>query len=483
MQTGGRQLSGFLIFMVLARLLDPQAFGLVAWAGVFVGFLQIFVNAGLAQALVQREEVEPEHLDTAFWANLAISVGFLALVVAAAGPVASMLGEPELAPVQRWLALSLVFSALSAVPIAILRRRLEFKLLAVRVLIGNLAGGVIGIAFAFAGQGLWSLVAQQLTAGAVATAVLWSTTEWRPRLRVSRRHLDDLLGFGASIAGGGLMRFVSHHFDQFLIGAVLGTEALGIYVIGMRSIRFVIEFTSKTLSSVALPVLSKFQSDLPRMRRAIFTTSRANALISVPAFVGLAAIASDFVPAVFGAKWLASVPVMQVLSAYAVLLSIRVLAGPVVNAMGKPSWTLAFSGIEAVLGVGLIAVATPWGIEAVAVAVSLLAAIILPFPLVGTRRLVHIDVIRILSPYLVPSLASAAMAAVVLAVQAWLAGANVWLRMTVEVAAGGVSYLVLVRVVSPRHFAEVLDLVLRALPAPLRARQSAPRPDTSKPPG
>ena len=150
---------GFLIFIVLARLLDLQAFGLVGWASVFIGFFQVFVNAGLAQAIVQREEIEPEHLDTAFWTNLAISVGLLALIVACAGPVASLLDEPELAPVLSWLTLGLVASALSAVPIAILQRRLEFKALALRVLVGNLAGGVIGIAFALGGvrdTGAWS---------------------------------------------------------------------------------------------------------------------------------------------------------------------------------------------------------------------------------------------------------------------------------------------------------------------------------------
>jgi PST family polysaccharide transporter len=361
-----------------------------------------------------------------------------------------------------------VLSAVSAVPVAILQRRIEFKLIALRVLVGNIAGGVIGVGFALAGMGLWSLVAQQLSAAAIASAVLWVTSDWRPRFRFSMRHLRDVFSFGVNIAAGGVMRFVSHHADQFLIGALLGTETLGIYVIGMRAIRFVIELASKTLGSVALPVLSRFQSDLARMRRAIYATGQANGFVAVPAFLGLAAIAPDFVPAAFGAKWMPSVPVMQVLSVYAVMLAIRVPAGPVVNAMGKPAWTLAFSGVEAVLGVALIAFAAPHGVVAVAGAVALLSILIVPFFLIAIRRLADMPVRRILEPYAVPLLASLVMVGVVLGVRMGLADASVWLRLPAAVAAGGVVYLALVRLLSPAHFAEVLDLVMRALPGGLR---------------
>jgi len=182
---GGAQLAGVLIFVALARLLPPEAFGLVAWAGVFMGFLQIFVTAGLSQSLVQREHLEDGHLDAALYASLALTAAIGAIVVLGAGPLATFLDEPALAPVLGWLALVLPLNALAAVPQAILRRELRFKPLAMRVLTANTIGGIAGIAMALLGFGIWALVGQQVVTAATAAVVLWTSITWRPGLRGS----------------------------------------------------------------------------------------------------------------------------------------------------------------------------------------------------------------------------------------------------------------------------------------------------------
>jgi PST family polysaccharide transporter len=177
LQASASRLLSAVVFVLLARLLEPDAFGVVAVASVFVAFMTVLVDQGFSQALVQRPSLDREHLDTAFWANLAASAVVVALVVGAAGPVADLFDEPDLAPILRALSLALVASALGGVPTALLRRRLAFASLALRGLLSVAAGGVAGVAAALAGFGAWSLVIQLVVQAGVETAVVWSASD------------------------------------------------------------------------------------------------------------------------------------------------------------------------------------------------------------------------------------------------------------------------------------------------------------------
>jgi O-antigen/teichoic acid export membrane protein len=162
-QNWGTQGISFLVFLLLARLLKPEAFGLVSLAEVFLAFVRIFLDQGFSAAIVQRKELEPEHLNTAFWINLGISLLLTLFGIAFADTVATFFKQPELIPIIRWMSLSFFLSAFSQIQSAILQRKFRFKALATRCLIGAFIGGIVGIAMAFFGYGVWSLVGQQLS--------------------------------------------------------------------------------------------------------------------------------------------------------------------------------------------------------------------------------------------------------------------------------------------------------------------------------
>jgi len=188
-QNWGSSLLSVGVFLVLARLLDAQAFGLVALASAFTGLMVIFLRQGFSRAIIQRSDLQPGHLDTAFWINIAGGVVLTGAGMALAGLVSSVYGEPQLTPVIRWLSVGFLASALSATQEAVLQRRLNFKGLAMRSLVASLAGGVVGVGMAVSGFGLWSLVGQNLCAGLVGVVVLWRASEWRPGFNVSRKHI------------------------------------------------------------------------------------------------------------------------------------------------------------------------------------------------------------------------------------------------------------------------------------------------------
>ena len=189
-QKWGSRLIGVFVFFLLARLLTPEAIGLSALAMAFIYFAQAVVAQGFVEAIVQREDLEPDHLHTAFWANAGAGIVISVLAVALAPWIASLANTPALAPVLRWLTVSFLLSALCSVPTAILQRDFAYKVLAVRYLVGIVLGGIVGVVMAFMGYGVWSLVAQELVYRTSSTISLWAQLPWRPKLRFSTVQLS-----------------------------------------------------------------------------------------------------------------------------------------------------------------------------------------------------------------------------------------------------------------------------------------------------
>ncbi|HSH22200.1 MAG TPA: oligosaccharide flippase family protein, partial [Candidatus Caenarcaniphilales bacterium] len=192
----GRQLLGLVVFVVLTRLLDPVDFGLVALAAVFVAFVQILVDQGLGDALVQRRELTRAHIDTAFWVSLTTGAVLAVVGIVLAIPIAAFLGQPALQPLLQVLSLTFVLTALNSVQVALLRRELAFRSLALRTLVAIAGGGAVGITLAYLDFGPWALVGQQLGQAVLAVLVLWRTSPWRPTRQVSRTHFRELFSFG-----------------------------------------------------------------------------------------------------------------------------------------------------------------------------------------------------------------------------------------------------------------------------------------------
>lgn len=172
-QKWGRTAVWSLSLIILSRLLAPEAFGLVALATAFIAFIEIFLDMGFGAAIVQRTDLEPGHLDTAFWISVSIGTLLTFVTIAASGLLAGLFDEPRLAPVLSWLSIGFVLIGLSAIQRAILQRNLAFKNLAGRSLTATVVSGIVGISMAFAGYGVWSLVSQNLARSLAGVVVLW----------------------------------------------------------------------------------------------------------------------------------------------------------------------------------------------------------------------------------------------------------------------------------------------------------------------
>jgi O-antigen/teichoic acid export membrane protein len=413
----GCQLLSFAIYTGLARLLSPEAFGLVAIAGVYIAFIQVLVAQGFGMAIIQREQVDHEHLDSAFW--IAMSTAFLLclLTLLFGGEVAGVFGEPRIAAVIQWLSLSLFFYAMSSVQMAILTRELDFRALAIRSLLATAIGGAVGLAMAFFGWGVWSLVGQQLANAILGSLFMWWSVSWRPGIRISRRHLHDLYKFSLSLTGTDLLWFFSQKSDQTMVGYGFGSLGLGPYSLASRLPTLLHDGIIGPLQSVAFPTLSKLQSEPLRFERALLKFCEISTLICFPVFAGIMAIAPSLVPWLFGAKWLAAVPLLEILAAYGAVRSALGFMHPLMLSKGRPGLYLLMNVILAFLTLTGCLVAVRWNPRAIALSMVLTMFLFAAVFLVIARRSLELRIRPLLKTLIFPGVASFFMFIVVALVQ------------------------------------------------------------------
>jgi PST family polysaccharide transporter len=465
-QKWGRAAISAVTFIILARLLPPEAFGLVALATVFTAFIEIFLDQGFSAAIVQRTDLERGHLDTAFWISVLTGVLLTLGTIVASELAAGLFKEPQLASVLRWLSLSFIFVALSSTQMAILQRNLAFKSLAARSMAATLAGAVVGVGMALAGYGVWSLVGQNLVRGLAGVIVLWWASEWRPGLNMSRKHYKELFAFGASVTGTNVLTALVRRSDDFLIGYFLGPTLLGYYTIGYRLLLVIIRLVTSITSTVVFPVFSRIQHKPDRMRRAFYNVTQYTSLLAFPVFIGMAVLAQELVLVLFGEKWAPSIPVMQVLALIGILQSIQFFNGSVMRASGKASWQFGIMLLTAICSVIGFFIALPWGIVAVAASFVVVGYLLAPISYVAVRKLFQIDSGTYLGQFAIPLFASLTMVIVIMGLKYLFADQelNLYLQLAILISAGALTYTAVIRLTARSLTQEILELASLALP-------------------
>src|SRR5688572_4791543 len=459
-QKWGRAGLTTITFIILSRLLAPEAFGLVALATAFTVFIELFLDQGFGSAIVQREELEPEHLDTAFWLNVLTSILMTVGLIAASGLLGALFEQPRLTSVLQWLSITLILSGLSSTQISILQRKLAFKEFAIRSMVANAVGGIVGISMAFAGYGVWSLVGQDLAGGLVRVVVLWRASDWRPGFKVSKSHYKELVSFGIPIVGNNALNVLMKRSDDLLIGYFLGPTLLGFYTIGYQLLLIIIRLVTEVTNSVAFPAFSRIQHQPERMRHAFYKVTQYTSVFAFPVFIGLAALAPEIVPAVFGEKWAPSIPVMQVLSLIGILQSVLFFNGSVIKASGKPSWQFGIMLLNTVCSVLGFLLVVRWGIVAVAAAFVIVGYLLAPVSYIAVRRLIQIDFRTYLWQFIPSVTASLLMVAVIVGLKYLLKdqSLNMYLELSIYLLAGILTYVAVIGVLARHLYQQALEL-------------------------
>jgi PST family polysaccharide transporter len=453
-----------LAFVVLARLLDPHDFGVAAIAAVFILVSNLVAAQGFAEALVQREDLTPLHIDAAFWGSLATAALCCAALLAAAPGVALLFGEPKLQPVLSVLALALPLNALGCVPMAMLRRTFRFRTFALRSLAGRAAGAVAGIAMAADGHGVWSLVAQQVVAVTVTSLLLLPALDRRPRLRGTGPAVRDLLGFGLHVSAAQTVMVLSEQALVLVIGWLWGPARLGWFALAWRIVDLTGGLVSSAVHHVALGSFARLQSDLPALRRAVAESTAVASAAGFPLAAGLSLVAAPAVATLFGARWAPAAPLLAILALELAPAFYTMVLPAMLRARGRPDITLWLALARLATGIGGIAIAAGGDIAFAAIALVARSALLLPVEIAFSARQLGIPATSLALLAARPLAATLVMVSAVLPTQ-WLLAHHVPapVQLAGAVAAGCIVYAAALAALVP----QATRMQLRAMVARL----------------
>ncbi len=362
------KLISFVTTVVLARLLVPQAFGLVGYASVVIQYLEVVNTLGMGTALVARRDRVEEAANAAFALSVAGGSLLYGLIWLGAPLVARYFREPAVVPMLRALGLILPLHALGVVPAAFLQRELRFGIRVIPDLTSSVARGVVSIALAGLGYGAWSLVWGQLVSEGVADGLSWLLARWRPTWRFHPEVTRQMLTYGVHIVTVGFIGALLNNVDYLIVGRALGATALGLYTIAYRMPELAVRSVNMVAGQVAFPLLAAVQRQAQMIHLIYQRYIRYLALFVFPVGVGVALLADPIIRVFYTAKWAEAIPVMRWVALALTVGALGHVPGVLYKAINRPDILNKLALVKLPVVVAALAYATRWGIAGVAAA-------------------------------------------------------------------------------------------------------------------
>ncbi|HEU0103269.1 MAG TPA: lipopolysaccharide biosynthesis protein [Mycobacteriales bacterium] len=390
---GGKQALQLAFGLALARLLGPQAYGVVGAATIFVTLSILLLDQGLSAALIQRTALTPRMPGAAMSLNLASGVvlGLLTLLLAPAA--ADFLNTPELAGVLRLLALGLLLKAAAIAPRALASRALRFRPLAVADLSGAAVGAAGGLAAALLGAGYHALVVQILLSDLVVLVVLLRATRG-PWPNLAARELRPLLPFGLRLFATNSVAYSTRNVDNVLVGRYLGTVDLAFYSMAYRVLVLPVQLVGQSVNRVLFPVLSRIADDRARVGATLLRALELLSLVAFPAMALVACAAPELVVLGLGEDWLPTAPLITVLALAGARETVVYTTPALISALGRARLNLRFQLVSSGVQVVGIVCGVPFGVLGVAVGYAVAGCVLTPVSLVLQRSLAGVPVRR-----------------------------------------------------------------------------------------
>lgn len=353
----------FLVGLVLARLLTPSEYGIMAILTIFIAVSNSIVDSGFSNALIRKTDVKRVDYNTVFLFNLVVS-GLLYVVLFFAAPAISVFfKEPLLVEVMRVIGWVLVINALAIIPRTLFVKDVDFKTQTKVSLIASVSSGVVGIGMALAGMGVWSLVGQQLSRQLLNTLFLWVYSTWRPIWEFSLQSFRELFGFGSKLLLSGLLDTVFKEIYSLVIGRCYTSAQLGQYT---RASQFNQIFSSNlttVIQRVSYPVLSSIQDESERLREAYRKVIKSTMLITFACMLGLAAVAKPLLIILIGEKWLPAVGFLQIICFSGMLYPLHAINLNILQVKGRSDLLLKLEIIKKIIAVGPLILGVLFSIE------------------------------------------------------------------------------------------------------------------------
>jgi PST family polysaccharide transporter len=344
------------VTLVLAALLTPAEFGIVALAYIYITFIDMIVGLGFNTALIQRKELQKIHLDSVFWFNLGVGAMITGVAILGSGLWARSNQTSALQNIIIVLSALIPIRGLAFVQTAFLQKKMDFKSLAIRNNTATVMGGITGVILAAMGFGAWALVWQHLVREMSSMFLLWCLSDWRPGWNFRWTAIRNLWSYAWKVLTGSLGVFAQNQTDSLLIGLLLGPAALGLYRFADRLVEMILQFLPRAVQLVSLSHFAGLQQDLPELNRSFLFGSHLNSMVTFPlmAFLGGA---SPLILEAVGMQWRDATMVLRILVLMGIAKAMILLVGPLLQALSRPgihslnTWTLAVCNALAVCGI------------------------------------------------------------------------------------------------------------------------------------
>ncbi len=428
--------------IILARLLTPNDYGLIGMATPIIGFVQLFKDLGLSTATIQRDEINHQQVSTLFWINLVVSI-LISLVFAALAPVVAWFyHEPRLLQMVLVLSSIFVFGGLSVQHQALLKRQMRFASIAKIEIISVLGGIVAAIVAANYGLGYWALVIMQLATALINAMGTWIVCSWRPGLPSRNSKVGSMLAFGGNLTGFNCINYFSRNLDNILIGQYWGGGQLGLYSKAYQLVLLPIQQINIPINSVALPLLSRVQTDSQKYVHYYYKFVLAIVFLGMPMVAFSFAVTDKLILLVLGEQWLEVVPIFKFLIPAAFMGTFNLASAWVYQSLGRTDRQLRIGVVMSTLDILIFLVSVRWG------AIGVAAAYGLSRPLIWFPRFIYcyygtpLKLKQLGTTLARPAFASIATAILIMLLDSnSLANTQIWLSLLIDGLAYGFLYL------------------------------------------
>ncbi|ALO47943.1 lipopolysaccharide biosynthesis protein [Hoylesella enoeca] len=384
----------FVFSIFLARILTPRDYGIVAMIVVFTAIAQSFVDSGFSSALIRKPDLNEKDKSTALLFNIVVGVVCYGILFLLAPLIANFYHEPILSPIVKITGLSVIFNSLCVVQRALFTIDVDFKTQAKISLICTLATGIIGLAMAYKGYGVWALVVQSTAATLINCLLLWYFSGWRPRSGFHKESFNYLFGYGSKLLASGLLDVIYNNTYPILIGKFYTPAQLGFYSRAQTYVALPSSNITGILQRVTFPILSSIQDDKERLAVDYRRILRLSAFIIFPLMIGMAAVADPLVRVLITSKWEGCIVYLQILCFSMMWYPIHAINLNLLQVKGRSDLFLRLEIVKKVLGVAVLCITLPINITAMCIGLVVFSIIALFINTYYTGKLINVGYLR-----------------------------------------------------------------------------------------
>lgn len=449
----------FVFGLILARLLFPSDYAVIAMLSIFMALAQTFIDSGFSNALIRKQDRTEIDNSTVFYFNIVVGTAAYLILYVSAPHIASFYGTPILTPLTKVMGLNLLLNSLCVVQQAILTAKIDFKTQAHISLISSIVSGIIGVLCAYKGLGVWSLAIQSVLASVIRTVTLWVLVKWYPKEKFSKQAFWDLFKFGSKLLASGILDTTYNNLYALVIGKRFSSATLGVYSRAEQWTNFFAINITGILQRVTFPVLSTAQNEDERLRSNYRKILRLSSFVIFPIMIGLAAVAEPLTIFFLTDKWAESIPLLRILCFALMFYPIHAINLNLLQVKGRSDLFLRLEIYKKIIGVLTLCITVPFGITAMCAGRVFTSLIALPMNTHYSGKLIDLGFFRQLKDFSITLINSGIMGAFVYCVTKMTAPAGV--RLFAGIFAGICYYVISNMLLKTMEWNDFLSIIKR----------------------